>query len=481
MKVKFFSLALFLAFAPAMSAQGRPARSIGVLNGVIHSVSVTGEVALPGATATAQTGVNVPGGSTGFNTDSVVVCGRTSGGDGILEHWKSVAGSATLQSSTSSSGFDFVGVTYDATNGALYALDLTTKTIWKASWNGSASLPSFPAGWAAWATTTQVAWLNDAASLYLDSIPGTGKVYLNLYPDYDSLQGQVVYSSGGTLHVDDYGISNLALVPTVIADQLTASEAGTTIFAHAPPSTSVQVVDVDSNTVLGSATVPSNAEGVTVSLSSALVIGRQYAARATGSSTWGECAFRAMRRYGFPETMSDGTTLRGIPYPESARIGNADFNVAVGINKDPAPSSDGTFTAYLGFALRTTSGDPITTASNGNKVLVTSTFLATSSWISAANGQGIIYGGFGIPNDPSLVGVVGLFQFWIADSTVWRLSEIVGIELGAVDEASSFMAGGGGGGSSSLLQAASWMSLSISRGQMFFDPTLCQRILNSRQ
>ncbi len=480
MKVKFISLSLLLTLAPAMSAQGRPARSIGVLNGVIHSVSDTGVVSMPGATATVQTGVAVPGGSTGYSTDNVVLCGRTSSGDGILEHWKTVSGSATLQSSTSSSGFDFVGVTYDGTNGVLYALDATTKSIWKASWNGTASLPSFPSGWTAWATTTQVAWLNDAASLHLDNIPGTGKVYLNLYPDYDSLQGQAVYSSGGTLHVDDYGISNLALIPTVIADQLTASEGGTTVLVYAPPTTSVQVVDVDSNTVLGSATVPSGAESVTVSLSAALVIGRQYAARATGTSTWGECAFRAMRRYGFPETMTDGTTLRGIPYPENARIGNTDFNVAVGVNKDPKPASDGTFTAYLGFALRTTSGDPITTASNGNKVLVTSTFLSTSSWINAANGQGIIYGGFAVPNDPSLVGVVGLFQFWVADSTVWRLSEIVGIELGAVDEASSFMAGKGGG-NPSLLQAASWMSLSISRGQVFLDPTLCQRILNSRQ
>ena len=308
--------------------------------------------------------------------------------------------------------------------------------------------------------------------------PGTAKLYLNTWPDDGSKQGQLLYTSSGTLHADDYSITDPESIPAIIADQLTASEDGTSVLVYAPANTSIQVVDVDSDTVLGSATVASNAQSATVSLGSALVIGRQYAARATGTSTWGECAFRAMRRYGFPESLSDGTVLRGIPFPQNAQVGNANFNVAVGVNQDPAPSSDGAFTAYLAFAVRTTS-DPITEVDHGNKILVTSTFLPTSSWINATNGQGIIYGGFAIPDDPSLIGIVGLFQFWVADSTTWRLSEIVGLQVGGLSDGSQLRSGGGGG--SSLTSAATWMSKALSKGRMLNETALCQRILGSRK
>lgn len=415
----------------AVAAQ-RPARAVAVLEvGVEAAVTKTGVLTCllrpsPGV----QTGVTVPGALAALASDQFLVAGRDDVGHGLIEHWKLGAGSFQLQDAYAVPGSDFTGVAYDAGLDKLYLLDCSSDRIIRGDWDGDGVLPTT---WLPWATTADVPALQSSGEHYLGLHQPAGlpaQVYLGPFPDIYAFAATLVSGEPGSIVTTPFSWIDVATAATVLADQRTASEGGTTISVSAPSGTQVEVVHAVTSSVIGSGTVPIGHSSVVVTVSPALALGEAYVARAVGDPVYAHQALFCMRRYGFPEAYADGTQLTRVTHPEDLRVGNAGFILVAGANKHPAPAADSELTGYLAIGFRDGAGvDPVASY-GGNNLLMTDVYVPAVGSVSSITGQGLLHGEIPVPADPNLEGKVVLFQFWMSDGGSIRRSEVVGIKVG---------------------------------------------------
>lgn len=425
------SILCAIILSVAVAAQ-RPARAVALLEvGVEASVTKFGVLTCllrpsPGV----QTGVTVPGALAALASDQFVVAGRDDAGHGLIEHWQVIAGSFQLQDAFAVPGSDFTGVAYDAGLDELYLLDGSTSRIIRADWDGQSSLPTT---WLTWATTADVSALQRAGESYLSLREPAGlpaQVYLGPFPDVYAFDATLISGEPGSIVTSPFSWTDASTVATALADQRTASEAGTTISVSAPSGTQVEVVHTVTGSVIGSSTVPIGQSSVEVTVSPALALGEAYVARALGDPVYPHQSLFCMRRYGFPEAYADGTQLTRMPNPEDLRVGNAGFILVAGANQHPAPASDSELSGYLAIGFRDATGvDPVTSY-GGNTLLMTDVYVPAVGSVSSITGQGLLHGEIPVPADASLEGKVVLFQFWMSDGDSIRRSEVVGIEVG---------------------------------------------------
>ncbi len=392
---------------------------------------------------TVQTGVTAPGDFHRLADDSFLVAGRGAVNGGRVEHWtRDVFGSFVLSSVYSQLGTDFAGVMHDANSGQLYVLETQQKRIWRAAWNGSSALPS---GWTTWATQADVAELGDAPDQFLDLVwpapadPATdpGHVYLGRFPELYLLGGTAITGSPGSITSGDWNWYDPVLIPEFLIDQTSASELSTNLTVGTPgpvPSgpINLEVVHLETDTVLGSGVLLQDDEELTLTLSQALVLGDHYVARTVGQSTPEDWAFSAMRRYGAPESLADGTALRRIYKPIDTYIGNPALGVLLGVEAGPSvPNPPSLLSGFLLVGLRGAGGDPVIPFGS-NYLLSPAVLTLPASGFLGDDGFGLVSGQITIPNDPNLIGAVVFVQFALTDPAGGNvLSEVVGFELTA--------------------------------------------------
>lgn len=460
----------------AVASAQRPARDVALLGGPVEaSITDVGLLTIvTGSAGAVQTGVTAPGGLLGLGTDEVLVAGRAANGHGLIEHWKPVLGSYQLQSAFNLPGADFAGIAYDPTGGQLYVLNCAANAILRATWDGGSALP---ATWSVWVTSVEVTDLQAAQEHHLKLLPADdtspARVYMGPWPEL--YEGEAIVLSGepGSVIATQFSWLDLSKVAQIRADQRTVSEAGTTIAVGAPSGTSVEVVHLGSGSVIGSGTVPPGQNSVLVGASTGFLIGEKYVARKFGDPSFSYQGLFCMRRYGFPESYSDGAQLERITNPEDFWVGNADFMLVGGVTKTPAPTSDIALTGYLGIAVRSSQGTDPVVPYGSNMLLVTDVFVAAHGRI-ASSGQGLIHGEVPIPNDPSLEGAVVLFQYWMIDGPGIRLGEVVGIKIAprppdevlpGAGDGSGLLQGTGGRGFSPATAVREWLSWLVQTGR----------------
>jgi hypothetical protein len=163
-------------------------------------------------------------------------------------------------------------------------------------------------------------------------------------------------------------------------------------------------------------------------------IGGWYAAREFGSPTPLQHAIECIRRYGDPGVLSDGTQLSRIAAPLRAEIGNLSFMTVMGLQSNPLPigtnilSIDGF--GLMGLTFRQSGGsDPVVWNGSAWMLDLSTSVLFPIEGHIGLSGHGLVSADIPIPNDPSLVGAVALFQFGIADGSTVVLSEVIGVKL----------------------------------------------------
>jgi hypothetical protein len=374
-------------------------------------------------------GISVPGGLFVMSETEALICGRNSLGVGMVEHWgfDATARKLELKSSFSSSGLDFAGVVYDALLKRIYLLDCVGNRIVKSPWDGADSLGGL-------ALTTLIdsaslPFLGESPSLIL--VPGRnvapGVVTLVRWPMHRG--AAVAEIADAAVPIIQYSIDDWGS-PKVSLNELTVSEGSSSVEVWAPSGTTVEVVEIESLSVLGSGTV--GAAGVlSVALVQPLVIGSRYMARAVGTA--GETASVCVCRHGFPEVFASGAMLDGFYYQSGAEIGQP-FLVEVGVKASPQTSA-AVYSGILLIGLRIGGYDPIVAYGN-NWLLGTGAYVPAQGFMTAS-GWGMIYGEITIPNDPGLVGLVFLNQFVMQDGLDYVLSEVYGALIEASPSAAS--------------------------------------------
>lgn len=234
------------------------------------------------------------------------------------------------------------------------------------------------------------------------------------------------------------------------------------------------MVEVDSYpglTVLGVGVVQQGKDYVTVPLSQAMQIGQIYVTRRLGHTGSLEYAkFECVRRYGFSESLSDGTAVDSI-YQRSAVVGDQDFAINLNLENEGV-SADKRVQGLMGVGVRVNGVDPVIDL-GFNFLLNTTVFLPADGYLDKASGFGLVQTAIGIPNDPSLAGSVFLVQFGLDDGGTLRLSEIYGGYVHAAGGAAS-----SSGGGKSFTQA--WYELVRNTGRAVFDGSIAGAILQQR-
>ncbi|MBK9386541.1 MAG: hypothetical protein IPN34_17145 [Planctomycetes bacterium] len=457
-------LAVLTTAAPfPLFSQQREAR--GYVGTILNPLTVSDTGLLELGLASFQTGVTVPGGADVFGDIQadeleIVIVGRDSNGIGRVEHWIVSQGlTFTLQSSHQDPASDYADVAFNEAANEIYLLDASLSVIWRNSWDGNSALPT--TGWQVWASPLDLPELVNSADMIveIDETTGANKLFLGRYDEGLSGIGAYALVSGtpGQLTVNRYN-QTADIACDNLAVSIGASEGDTTLMVTGPSSTVVEVFDLESHVVLGQATIPTASDQVVVSLSSALEIGRWYTTNKFGSVPEPEWGFRCMRRYGFSETFSDGTSLHAIPEPVDPVVGNLDFKVFLPVRSSSPPSQSVELLGLMSIAFRDSAGmDPVIPFGN-NMLLITSIFLPIVGSVEQT-GEGGVHSEIPIPNDPYLADVVTLVQFLMNDNAVVRVSEIVGFQILPAGT-SSFASGGGsrlqsaGGGGRNSQQAA---------------------------
>jgi hypothetical protein len=375
-----------------------------------------------------MTGVTMPGALCQLGPSSYLIAGG-GGGAGRIEWWtRDPRQNMSLRSGVSKIGTYFCGIAFDECAGSIFALDAITRVIWTADWNGQAALP---ATWTIWATALDVpeiatGWHNELCMVPGDAPGDPPLLYLGPDPLY-FLAGTTLTGTPGRIVASPFSWFDSDNIPSILADQTTASEGGTTLKVDANAGSTVEVVDVQTDSVIGTATVAPASNSVVVPLSQELRAGSRYAARYSGTATNPHWAFECMRRYGSPGTMADGTIIRRVYAPGSAYIGNRDFTLMVGVAREPSPKADVPLTGLLGLAARRSSGDPVQCVAGGCS-LEASLLLDAAGWLGRT-GSGIVSATLAIPNEPSLIGTFMFAQFALRDGQGFVPSEIFGFAI----------------------------------------------------
>lgn len=416
--------------------------------------------------ANATSLVAVPGSLHVLSATEILIGGRDAGGSGLIEHWRVVPGGAlpTLVqvSALSLPRADVAGLAYSSTTGRLYVLDCKAKKVFRGQWSPRSSLSTVSLS--TFVGTTDVPDLDEADQRHLAlKSDGTNPTLALIGWPFTTNQLAVVVSDLGTAFtLGSYHVSSVGPDYDVFLDDTSVTEAATSVKVFAPPATTVQVVDGDTGAVLGSAVTGSTGE-VVVALNAALVLDHRYCARRTGDPTPYDLGAICVRRYGFPETFADGTTIDPVHFQYGAQIG-AQFWMEVGMQHTPKPTSDLTYDGMLLIAFRQGGSDPV--VPYGSNLLLAAPFYTPAKGVvTAINGWGLAFSVIDIPNDPGLVGLVFLTQFAMQDGQDYRLSHIYASVIKGDETAQMTSAVGTEEGR--LIRAALHASTGLQLGRVF--------------
>lgn len=393
-----------------------------------------------GGQASVQTGVTVPGDISHVsgawpNGDEVLVAGRDASA-GVLEHWKFSTATQlyTLRSRYAFPPADFGSVAYDSVGDALYLLDVRLKVIWRNTWDGASNLPV--SGWTVWADAQEVPDLNSSDDLEIGVIPAEGaeplKVALvsRFAKSCSPSSGSQLYRSGGSMVVDSWPAPAL---PKVIIDSRSMSEGLPHLTVVGVSGTSFLVMRHSTGTVIGSGTIPIGGNSAAITATESVVIGESYVAYEVGKAPSAEMCATAIRRYGYGETLGDGSQIGHIAQPLNFPVGST-RDVYCPIVGSSVQVGDCPFVGNVAFGYRdpSTGVDPVVAYGN-NMLLATSLFLPLAGLTLDSSGavpaNGYMRTTVDIPNDPNLIGTVLLFQFWVIDGATVKVSEIAGVQL----------------------------------------------------
>jgi hypothetical protein len=387
-----------------------------------------------------QTGVTVPGGGAAFgypHVQHLLIVGRDAQA-GRLEHWATSGyGQWSLASSLALPGVDFSGAS--AFGGELYLLDCNNGLILRGIWDPSLSLAVFsPAIWAdastvpvlANARTLTLAYRTQAAT---PSLPTSG---VFLYPIYDPSTvkfGTLVADVGGVPQWTPAYWDQLPGLYGPLVDSFTAIDGASSLRVLVSGQQSVEVVNAGGG-VIGSATSVATDKAINVALSSPLVVGQEYGVRVAGATF--SRKFVCVQRYGFPETLLDGTALgRAAVETSKYHINNTEFSVECPIYRTYGSLSGAAAPArnYIGVLIvgfTSTAVVPFDNGQGANQLLNSEYWLGATGGIAANHVRGYVEMRMPLANDPGLVGAVLKTQFAIFDGTWYRLSEVIGCVIG---------------------------------------------------
>lgn len=392
-------------------------------------------VLLASGNSPVPTGVTVPGGLFLFwvgDSENALLCGLDGSGNEVVEHWKREAGSYQLQGqpmSFPSGQFDFIGVAYRSDSNKIYLLDRLSKYIYENSWDGSSQIS--PTGWQVWATPTTVSELDYAYKYSLDISPGGDKVALwSPASESDPFSYIYLYWDAQGFHVERS--EDCELLECQV-DAYSVSAESSSLIVRGVPGTSVEVVEISGDSVIGTGTIPNNDCQIEINLSSPLELGNKYLVRKYGTSVDSTLSgFTCPVRYGFSEPISSGITMSGMNSPVSYYIGSTAAMSFLATYKDMDIGEREPIVGYMAMAFRDQYGqDPIIQIDD-NWLLNTIYYINVSGYVCLPNGH--LAGHFQIPNDPALIGAVLLTQFWVIDGQAIRLSQIIGAKIEGQEE-----------------------------------------------
>jgi hypothetical protein len=356
-------------------------------------------------------------------------------GNGTIERW-SRAGSAYALVDSVDVVMNLCGVTCDSVASKLYLLDANDATVKVAQWTTSQALSAVSVS--TWATATQVPALGNAQNYFLrflsaNAVSAAGQVFLVAADSLPHAQVGVLLGSGATPTSTEFllqpgaTLAPLSVAQSAAIDEQVLSEGDTSVLVRGLPGVAFSVVNATTSAVL--ATAQLGTSGVaTVALSSPVSIGNLYAiAPVSGSPSEGLFAI-AGRRYGAPESFSNGAAIQRMFVPRNAHVDSPNFQVRVGIALNSTLASDELLLGVMGIGLRG-SGDPV--LPYGTSYLLQPFILLNAYGFIKADDptSGYASCGLSIPNDPGLVGVVTFVQFGFVDGFNIRLSEVLGFEI----------------------------------------------------
>jgi hypothetical protein len=414
-----------------------------------------------------ETGL-VPGDHARVDPDGFLICGRDAANNGVLQHWRRIAGVFVQQSSMALPGTDLVGVAYEPSSDSLFVLDYDTGAIMKTSWDGAHPLAPV---WSTWVTPTEVPKLH-AQRIYwrLEVVADAGEACTVFVLDHYSSQGL-----GFSLKQQGARIVEVPLVATqctspMLIDWSSVSEAGTTMTVRGSEGMAIEVVASSSGIVIGSATITGGEDSVRVALSEPLAMGGHYHVRAAGTSEVAD-RIKCPRRYGAPESTNSGFSLRRMPRPIAPMVGNRDFRVRLPFLQVPPPAATSTCEGVMTIAVRDATTDDLVVDHEGNALLLGQLFVAAKGAVMLTDG--FLSAKLPIPDDPDLEGAVVLVQFLVPDhdgrELVVRRSEVLGFDIEPAKRGSR----SAGDRRQAFLK---WAEAMCRNKQAVFDPTLIDRL-----
>ncbi|MCA3009591.1 MAG: hypothetical protein INH34_14550 [Phycisphaerales bacterium] len=368
--------------------------------------------------------IAVPGALFALSSDAALVGGRSTAGDGVLEHWANDSGVLRRQGIRTVPNADFVGVHCSTPGGTIYLLDGVGNRILRGAWSDTGSASLADVALQPWLTSATLPVLAQAGQFCMaPGGPADEEMHLLRWPvmapwaPYVSVRDR---SDGVAIAA---GPQPRPVEESVFLDDLTASEGALAVGVHAPAGVHVEVVEGDTGDVLGSACVGVDGS-VLVALARELIIGRKYSARAVGQQAPSFRSVECIMRRGTPESFGDGAIIEPMRSQIGARVGS-NFVVEVGLRgprfAGPVRSYDGAM--VIGF--RAGRVDPIIPCGS-NELLAAGVSVPAEGVAVGVTGSGMIAASVAIPNDPGLVGLVFLTQFVMRDGDDYRLSGIYG-------------------------------------------------------
>ncbi|MBM3961332.1 MAG: hypothetical protein FJ306_05450 [Planctomycetes bacterium] len=380
--------------------------------------------------------IAVPGALFVLSSDAALVGGRSTAGDGVLEHWASDSGVLRRQGILTMPSADFVGVHCSTPGGAIYLLDGVGNRILRGAWSDASGASLASVVLQPWLTSSTLPVLAQAGQFCMaPGGPAGEEMHLLRWPvmapwaPYVSVRD---LSDGVAIAA---GPPPSPLGESVFLDDLTVTEGALAVGVQAPAGAHVEVVEGDTGDVLGSACVGVDG-AVLVGLARELVIGRRYSARAVGQQAPSFRAVECIMRRGAPESFADGAIIQPMRSQIGARVGS-NFVVEVGVR---GPRFAGPIRAYDGamvIGFRAGRVDPVIPCGS-NELLAAGVSVPAEGVAVGVTGAGMIAASVAIPNDPGLVGLVFLTQFVMRDGEDYRLSGIYGAMIeGAAPAGSS--------------------------------------------
>ncbi len=373
--------------------------------------------------------------------------GRNAQGQGVLEHYsrKNYGTHIALVSQRLVPGADYTGVTYDQGAGNLYVLDAKSKSILRGAWDGRHDLSKIEIK--TWATVNDTVKLYEASDLMIWSRGGP-QIHLSDGNQDASLSMEMIGGSPGVTIEEVEGSlvvtepKNVMRNLKVYAQPASAWDGGVTIHLYGEPGTSVEVVEIETQSVIASGVLPpSNPASrafiqLTLTTKTPFVLGKQYYVREVGGmlARYTNHAFECISREGTVETVGSERALPLISFRDGLYPGGS-YRAWATLEFEPHPGLYKEYPGWLALALDTPDRSnhgvllPLPEPTKGPSSVINPDpskrmyLFALKGWVGQ-NGRGHIKHEFNLVDDPSLVGFVVLSQFAMHVDGELKLSPI---------------------------------------------------------